>query len=141
MSATPINPVEVDVRRAGAGGASDRPAPLDLDADLERVRKLAKLLDAQFSFAGIRFGWDGIIGLVPVIGDMATALVGVYPIHIARKHRFSKMLQWRMAGNLLIDWGVGGIPLLGDAFDVAFKANLKNLALLERAAAKRRARL
>ena len=73
--------------------------------------------------------------------NSATTTVMTGPIHIARKHRFSKMLQWRMAGNLLIDWGVGGIPLLGDAFDVAFKANLKNLALLEKAAAKRRARV
>jgi hypothetical protein len=111
---------------------------LDLEADLERVRKLARLLDAQFTIAGVKVGWDAIVGLVPVVGDLATALVGVYPIHVARKHGFGKALRARMAGNLLLDWAVGEIPMLGDLFDVAFKANLKNLALLERAAEKRR---
>ncbi len=110
----------------------------DLDADLEKVRRLAKLLDAEFEIGGVKYGWDAIIGLVPVVGDLAMAVVGVYPIIIARKHKLGRVVQTRMAMNLLLDWAVGEIPLVGDAFDVAFKANLKNLKLLEKAAQKQR---
>src|SRR5215217_16080 len=109
----------------------------ELDADLAKVRRLAKLLDAEFEILGRKVGWDAIVGLVPVVGDIATALVGAYPIYIARKHGLARRVQARMAANLLIDWAVGEIPLIGDLFDVAFKANLKNADLLERAAQKR----
>ncbi|HEX8521410.1 MAG TPA: DUF4112 domain-containing protein [Tepidisphaeraceae bacterium] len=108
-----------------------------LQADIQRVRRLAKSLDSQFQIAGMRLGWDSIIGLVPVAGDLVTAMIGLYPIIIARKHGLSKSVQTRMAANLLLDWAVGEIPLLGDAFDVFFRANLKNADLLERAAQKR----
>ena len=114
-----------------------RRQPLDLEADIQRVRVLAKLLDAQFQIGGYRFGWDAIIGLVPVVGDIATAAIGLYPIHIARKHKLGRLLEARMSANLLLDWAVGAIPIIGDVFDVAFKANLKNLALLDRAASQR----
>jgi hypothetical protein len=108
-----------------------------LRADLERVRRLARSMDTQFEIAGIKLGWDAIIGLVPLAGDFVTAAIGVYPIVIARKHGFGKALQTRMAMNLLIDWAVGEVPLLGDAFDVFFRANIKNAALLEREVEKR----
>jgi hypothetical protein len=131
-----MSAITVDVRRADP--FRPRSQPLDLEADIERVRRLATVLDAQFEIAGYRFGWDAIIGLVPVVGDLATAVVGAYPIVIARKHGLGKFVQTRMAMNLLVDWAVGEIPLAGDLFDAAFKANLKNLALLEKAAEKRR---
>src|SRR5205085_10765540 len=99
--------------------------------------KLATLLDAQFEIAGVKVGWDAIVGAVPVVGDIATAIVGAYPIYIARKHKLGRMLQARMALNLLIDWGVGEIPVLGDVFDVFYRANLKNADLLESAARNR----
>src|SRR5207253_1491074 len=107
--------------------------PADLQADIERVRKLAIALDSQFQIAGFKFGWDAIVGLVPVAGDLAMTLIGVYPIIIARKHNLGGWVQARMAGNLLLDWLIGEVPLIGDFFDAAFKANLKNLAILERA--------
>jgi hypothetical protein len=133
MSAITVNVNRIDP-------SQPRPAtqPLDLEADLSRVRQLAQLMDAQFEIAGIKIGWDAIIGLVPVIGDLATAVVGAYPIYIARKHKLGKWVQFRMAGNVLIDWAVGEIPILGDLFDVGFKSNIKNAALLERAAARTR---
>jgi hypothetical protein len=109
-----------------------------LEADLERVRQLARLLDAQFEIAGFKFGWDAILGLVPVAGDVATGLIGLYPLLIARKHGLGKFVQTRMATNLLLDWAVGSVPLAGDVFDAVYKAHLKNLKLLERAAEKRR---
>ncbi len=108
-----------------------------LRADVERVRRLARSMDTQFEIAGIKLGWDAIIGLVPVAGDFVSAAIGLYPIVIARKHGLGNALQTRMAMNLLIDWAVGEVPLLGDAFDVFFRANVKNAALLEREIEKR----
>lgn len=111
----------------------------ELEEDLARVRRLAKLLDAQFEIAGIKVGWDAIVGLVPVAGDIVTTLLGLYPLALARKHKLGKTVQTRMAMNLVIDVAAGSVPVLGDVFDVAYKANLKNLKLLERAVEKRRA--
>ena len=128
-----MNTIAVEAHRAGT-----QPQPGELERDIERVRTLARAMDAQFEIAGIKFGWDSIIGLVPVAGDVATALVGLYPILIARKHGLSKFVRWRMAANFAMDLAVGAVPLAGDAFDLVFKANLKNLALLEKAAERRR---
>jgi hypothetical protein len=111
--------------------------PLDLEADLAKARLLATLLDSQFSLLGIKFGLDALVGLIPVLGDTITTLAGVYPIHLARKHALGKRLEWRMTANLAIDYFGGIIPVIGDFFDVAYKANLKNLALLEEAAARK----
>ena len=128
--------VTVNVHRAGQpGGAVAAP---DLDVDLARARKLAYLMDAQFSLAGVKFGLDAIIGLVPVVGDTVTALVSLYPIWVARRHHLGQTLQARMALNVFIDWLPGLIPVVGDLIDVAYKANLKNLKLLERAVERRR---
>jgi hypothetical protein len=103
----------------------------DLHADLRRARWLANWLDAKFQIAGIRFGLDGIVGLVPAVGDTLGLLAGLYPLYIARRHRLGKSIQARMAANLLLEWAIGMIPFLGDAFDIAFKANLRNVRLLE----------
>jgi hypothetical protein len=127
------DPVSVQVHRAGT-----LPKPGELEADLARVRTVAKLLDAQFEIGGIKFGWDAIVGLVPVAGDIVTTLIGVYPLYIARKHNLGRFIRARMVSNLLIDLALGAVPLVGDAFDVGFKAHLKNAALLEKAAEKRR---
>ena len=132
--------LNVDVRRVGAADddrdGTARPVS-DLETDLARVRWLAKLLDSQFSIAGIEFGLDAIVGLVPVAGDVITAVAALYPLHIAKKHNLGKTLQARMAWNVLVDLAAGAIPVVGDVVDVAYKANLKNLKLLERAAARR----
>ena len=127
--------VAVNVHRAGE---SPRAVAESLEQDLARVRQVAQFLDAQFEFAGIKFGWDAIIGLVPVVGDLATTAIGVYPLYVARKHGLSRFVRARMVSNLLIDWAVGCVPLVGDVFDVGFKAHLKNAALLERAAERRK---
>ena len=119
--------ITVDVRRVGAERV------LDVEADLAKARLLATLLDSQFSFAGIKFGLDAIVGLVPIVGDTITMLAGMYPVHLARKHGLGKRLEYRMLANLAIDYFGGLLPIVGDAFDVAYKSNLKNVALLEKA--------
>lgn len=127
--------VTVNARRVG-----EAPSVADLDADLARARKFAYLMDSQFSVAGVKFGLDALVGLVPGIGDTLTALASIYPIWIARKHDLGKNVQVRMAVNILIDWLPGLIPVVGDLIDVAYKSNLKNLKLLERAAERKRGR-
>jgi hypothetical protein len=108
---------------------------LDLEADLQKARLLARLLDSQFSLMGVKFGLDAIVGLVPLVGDTITMLAGMYPVHLARKHGLGKRLEYRMLLNLAIDYFGGILPIVGDAFDVAYKSNLKNVALLEKAVA------
>jgi hypothetical protein len=109
----------------------------DLEADVRRASILANWLDARFSALGIRFGLDAIVGLVPVVGDTLTALASLYPLLVAERHKLGRGVQARMALNVLIDWGVGLVPAAGDILDVTYKANLKNLKLLEQAAAKK----
>jgi hypothetical protein len=112
----------------------------DFASDLQRARLLANLLDAQFSIVGFKFGFDAIIGLIPGIGDTVALLAGIYPIYLARKWGLGKKVERRMKWNLAIDYFIGLVPVIGDFFDATYKANLKNVALLEQAAAARRVR-
>jgi hypothetical protein len=112
-----------------------RKAP-NLEVDLKRARQIADLLDNKFEVAGVRFGLEALVGLIPVVGDTVGALAGVYPIWVANRHKLGKGVQARMAANLAVEWAGGLVPYVGDFFDVAFKANIRNFKLLEKAAAK-----
>lgn len=100
---------------------------------LGKVRRLAKLMDAQFSIPGTqyRFGLDGIIGLIPGLGDLSTFAVSGYMVMIMAQNGASGYVLARMTLNILIDAAIGAIPLIGDLFDFAFKANTRNLRLME----------
>ena len=91
-------------------------------------------MDDVFQVPGLgwRFGLDGLIGLIPGGGDVATALVGAYALVVAHQLGAPASVHVRMALNLLIDTGVGMIPIAGDLFDFAFKANIRNERLLMR---------
>jgi uncharacterized membrane protein len=104
------------------------------DQALRRLEALAKLMDNAFVLPGtdIRFGLDGVIGLVPGIGDVVSGIVSSYLIWEARRLGVSKWILGRMMANTLIDTTIGAIPLAGDFFDVMFKANVKNMSLLRR---------
>ena len=119
--------------RQEAPSAAASAAP-DIARDLARAERIARLLDSRFQVAGINFGWDSIIGLVPVAGDIATAAMALYPIHLAHRHKLGRLLIARMLANVAVDVIVGAVPILGDIFDVAWKANNRNLQLLLRAA-------
>ncbi len=106
----------------------------DLHSDLRRARVLANWLDAKFSFAGIKFGMDAIIGLVPVVGDVLTGTAAMYPLYVAHKHGLGTTVITKMGINVAVDVLAGFVPGLGDLVDVGFRANLKNVALLEAAA-------
>jgi hypothetical protein len=110
----------------------------DLESDLRRARQIADLLDTKFELAGMRFGLEAVLGLVPVVGDTLGAVAGLYPLWVANRHKLGKGVQARMAANLAIEWGGGLIPYVGDFFDVAFKANIRNFKLLESAATRGR---
>ncbi len=108
-----------------------------IESDLHRARWFANWMDTRFSLLGIRFGMDHIVSLIPVAGDTIATVAGIYPIYLAGKHRLGKPVMLRMAINLLLEWLIGITPILGDVADVWFKANIRNLKLLESAAAKR----
>jgi hypothetical protein len=100
---------------------------------LRHLGRLAKLMDAQFSIPGtdIRFGLDGIIGLIPGAGDLSTFAVSGYMLWIMANNGASGYVLARMTVNILIDALIGAIPLIGDIFDIAFKANMRNLRLMQ----------
>jgi hypothetical protein len=104
----------------------------DHAARLARLDRLADQLDARFSLLGIRFGWDSVLGLIPGLGDVATAAPGIYIITEAARMGARRRVLARMGLNTATDFVIGGVPLLGDVLDVAFKANRRNIALLKR---------
>lgn len=106
---------------------------------LRRVEKLAGWLDAKWSLPGtdMRIGLDGIIGLIPGIGDSIGAVISSYIIYEAHQLGVPLHIKIRMLWNVFVDWLVGLIPLVGDLFDIGWKANLKNVNLLREYLAKR----
>lgn len=99
---------------------------------LERLRALAWLLDSSIPLpGGFRIGLDALLGLVPVVGDIAGALFAGFILNEARSLGAPRSVLWRMSANVVIETLVGSIPVLGDLFDAGFKANLRNIALLE----------
>jgi len=101
---------------------------------LARVKQVARLMDAQFRIPGtpIRFGLDGLIGLIPGIGDTLSAATGIWIMVEAYRAGMSKPALLRMFANIFVDVIVGSIPIVGDAFDVYWKSNLRNAAILEK---------
>ncbi len=101
---------------------------------LEVLRRWAYLLDSVFRVPGtrIRFGFDALVGLIPGLGDLSAPAFAVVILITAFRFRVPAVVQARMVLNAAIDMLIGLVPLLGDVADIAWKANLKNLALLER---------
>ena len=99
---------------------------------LRQLDSLAKMMDSQFRVPGteIRFGVDAILGLIPGVGDMSTFAISSYMLWIMAQNGASGFVMARMVLNVLIDTLIGSIPLIGDLFDVAFKANTRNMKLM-----------
>jgi hypothetical protein len=100
---------------------------------LQQVRFLARIMDEQFIIpgTGIRFGWDSILGLFPGVGDAITSAISLLIVHHAHQTGASRIVLARMLANIGVDFLLGAVPLVGDAFDFAWKANRKNARLLE----------
>lgn len=101
---------------------------------LEALRRWAVLLDSAFRIPGtsIRFGLDALIGLIPGIGDISTPTFSALLLLQAVRMRLPIVVQARMVLNAGVDMLIGLVPVLGDLVDIGWKANLRNLALLER---------
>jgi Domain of unknown function (DUF4112) len=106
----------------------------DIQAAYERIAQLSRVMDSMIGIPGtnVRIGFDALLGLIPVVGDVLSQAISTYLIWEARKLGVSRFTMARMVGNTLVDTIVGAIPFAGDLFDVAFRANMKNLRLLER---------
>ena len=125
----------------GAGAAFDFQSlngisfgPLTREQRFARIDALSKLLDVAFVLPGtnIRYGIDGLIGLIPVVGDLITTAISLWLVREARALGAPWHITARMLGNVALDGAVGLVPLAGDAFDVMFRANVRNMRLLRR---------
>lgn len=99
---------------------------------LENLDRKASLLDSRYRipFTRVRFGWDAIVGLLPVVGDVVTTAASIYLLYCARGLGADNRVAGRMALNTAIDALLGVIPIIGTVFDVYFRANERNLRLL-----------
>ena len=100
---------------------------------LDRLWRLARLLDdvVRIPLINRRIGLDGIVGLVPGLGDGATALLSLYIVVEAGRLGVPPAKLVRMLGNVALDAALGAVPVLGDVFDIVWKANLRNVEIIE----------
>ena len=115
-------------------------APAKTVADeLARLDWLADLLDSRFRIPGtqIRFGLDPVVGIVPVVGDFIGLLASLYIVVELADLGLPLFTKLRMVTNILLDFFIGSVPVVGDVLDVAIRVNRKNLALARRALERR----
>ncbi|QBQ55747.1 DUF4112 domain-containing protein [Nitrosococcus wardiae] len=100
--------------------------------DRDRLAKLAYWLDERFRIPGTnwRIGWDGLVGLIPGVGDGITTALSAYIVLEAQRLGIPTTMLLRMIWNVVVDGIVGTVPLVGDLFDIRWKANRKNMHLL-----------
>lgn len=103
-----------------------------MEHHVKHARFIANLLDRQFKIGGISFGLDPIIGAVPVVGDIISIGLSLYIFYIGKQMNISRMDRAKMISNIMIDFITGLVPFLGDIFDIAYKANVRNLRILEK---------
>ena len=103
------------------------------DGALMLPRRLATILDDCVRLPGsnVRIGLDPLIGLIPVVGDVISAALSLYVVYLAALEGVPPTVLLRMLFNIVIDTFVGEVPLIGDLFDFAWKANRKNLVLMD----------
>jgi hypothetical protein len=117
------------------GHSSANPfASLTREQRLARLDAVAKLLDIAFVVPGtnIRYGIDGLIGLIPVVGDVIATALSLWLVREARALGAPWHVTARMLGNVAVQGVVGMVPVAGDAFDVMFRANIRNVRMLRR---------
>jgi len=130
-----------DNRTSGPAGQTRR---MDFRDDLpignhpaairQRIEMMEGLLERSLVLPGTnyRIGLDAVAGLIPVVGDLVTAAMGAYIVWEARNLGIPKWKLWRMAANIGFDTALGAIPLVGDAFDLLFRSNSKNLKIIRK---------
>ncbi len=121
----------------------DRPRPMGFEpipigqdprSVRQRIEALEMLLERSFRIPGINYpvGLDAIVGLVPVLGDLVTTVMGAYLVWEARNLGMPKWKLWRMAGNVAFDTAIGAVPVIGDAADLLFRSNTRNLKIVKK---------
>lgn len=117
-----------------AKAIEDKPTHAARRAVPKELELIAHFMDSAMAVPGsrLRFGFDALVGLIPGIGDLVTTMVSIYLISTARRLGVPRVTLVRMASNVAIDFGLGAIPILGDAFDLFWKANERNLHLIRR---------
>jgi hypothetical protein len=115
-------------------GAANPFANLTREQRLARLDAIAKLLDVAFIVPGtnIRYGIDGMIGLIPVVGDIITTAISLWLVREARALGAPWHITARMLANVAVDGVIGIVPVAGDAFDVMFRANVRNVRMLKK---------
>jgi Domain of unknown function (DUF4112) len=98
------------------------------------IEFVSRLLDTFFVVPGtrIRFGFEPIIGLIPILGDQATSLMSAALLYRSVQHRLPKIALVRMALNILVNGVIGMVPLVGDLFVLWYKPNIRNFRILQR---------
>ena len=127
------NKAELLSRAKEAVGRPAHHSKAEVEQSLEQ---LSRWMDGLFRIPGVgwRFGLDALVGLIPGIGDTATALVSFYVLAAGVRYRVPKVTLLRMGFNIGLDYVFGAIPVVGDLFDVAWKSNQKNVELLRQRA-------
>jgi hypothetical protein len=109
------------------------PLSVDVATRLKHMRRIAWLVDAAFRLPGtrFRFGLNSLIGLAPGAGDTVLGLVSLYIIYQAHLIGVPRHKIMRMIGNVAVEVVGGSVPILGDVFDMALKANIRNIRIVE----------
>ena len=118
-----------------------KPTPFREEQNTDKVDPtlvfLSRLMDNIFEVPGlgVRFGLDPIIGLIPGVGDAISSVISLYILSAAARYQLPRITVLRMAMNIAIDSVCGALPIIGDVFDVYWKANVKNVEILRRSIA------
>lgn len=110
-----------------------------MNDDIRKLESMAEWMDSRFVIPGtsIRFGLDSLLGVVPGVGDTLTLLSTVYLVGRAHSYKLPLRIKLLMVWNGFIDWLIGLVPLIGDIFDVGWKANKRNVQLIKKHLAER----
>jgi hypothetical protein len=102
---------------------------------LRRARRVATLLDdaVTLPIVNVKIGLDSLVGLLPLSGDLAAGVLSLYIVFEAVRSGVPRTVVARMLVNIVVDTAVGSVPIVGDLFDVVWKANRRNVRLFERA--------
>lgn len=102
-----------------------------MEKQLRLATLIANLLDNQFALFGRRFGLNGVLGLIPGIGDLLSLLLSLHLIWIGVQMNLPRLKLLHMLWNIVINFVIGLVPVVGDYADFFHKANLKNLEILK----------
>lgn len=120
-------------------GQSENQLSEAMKRDLAKMDRLAYLLDNSLGLPGTKFriGLDPLIGLIPILGDVVTLLISLYLLFYAGRYKMGGGVIFLMAMNILLDYAIGSIPVLGDLLDFGYKANARNARLMRKELSKR----